>query len=130
MIRFAPTTEEKVALAKSLTDPEIDELVEQISWNEHEGDLYWGIIYVRDLWALGIEPKIGPGRKIVARFGGDRDSIEDDWKCRKAGQYTPYFGEEAEIEEYRLANQNKEAEVQPGEGHYRIRISPSGVSTN
>ena len=117
MIRFAPCTEEIVALAKSLTDPEIDELIEQINRRERPKDDYWYIMFAKDLLAAGIEPKIAPpGWKIVARFGGKQESIEDDWECRKAGQYRAYFGTAAEIEEYKAANQKKEPEATSQEG--------------
>jgi len=113
MIRFAPCTEEIIALAKSLTDTEIDELIEQIFRNERPRSDYWEIMYVRDLWALGIEPKIAsPGWKIVARFGGPFDEIPEDWEFRKSGQHIPYFGEAAEIEEYKAANQSKKEGAQ------------------
>jgi len=117
MIRFSPCTAETVALAKSLTDPEIDELIKQIFRHERPKSDYWEIMYVRDQWALGIEPKIAPpGWKIVARFGGDFHSIPEDWESRKSGQYVPYFDEEAEIEEYKAAQQNKKADPSLQEG--------------
>jgi hypothetical protein len=114
MKRFQPCTEEIIALAKSLTDSEIEELIEQIYRHERPSSDYWGIMYVRDLWAVGIEPTIAPPDwRIVARFGEPFAAIPQNWESRKSGEYVPYVGEEAEIEEYKLANQNKAAEVQP-----------------
>ena len=99
-----------MALAKSLTDQEIDELVKQVYRKERPKNDYWDIMYVKDLLAVGIEPKIArPGWKLVARFGGNCESIQDDWGCRKAGQYRPYFGTAAVIEEYKAAQQQANA---------------------
>jgi hypothetical protein len=125
MLSFAPCTEETVALAKSLTDQDIDELVEQIYREERRRDDYWELVYVKDLLAVGIEPKIArPGWRIVASFGGNCDSIQDDWDCRKAGQYRPYFGTAAEIEEYKAAQQNKKADFPPHESTTKSESRP------
>jgi hypothetical protein len=114
MIRLATCTEEEVSRAKSFTDAEIEELIAQIFRHERPQGDYWGIMYVRDLWALGIEPRIAPN-KIVASFGQAYSGITDDWESRKSGNHRPYFGTEAEIEEYKAAHQNKNNEAQSDE---------------
>jgi len=106
MISFETCTEEDVARAKSFSDSEIEELIEQIFRHERKPSDYWGIVYVRDLWALGIEPQIAPS-KIVASFGQARTEITEDWESRKSGDHRPYFGTAAEIEEYKAAQQIK-----------------------
>jgi len=117
MIRFAPCTEEDVARAKSFTDAEIEELIVQIFRRERPQDDYWGLMYVRDLWALGIEPQIIPKRNYAVIFGQPYAAIKDNWECRKSGEYVPDFGDAAEIEEYKAAQQNKKAAPPPQEGN-------------
>jgi len=111
MMRLAPCTKETVALAKSLTDSEIEKLVEQIYREERSKDDYWDLMYAKDLLAVGIEPRIAPPRKIVARFDADHESIRHNWESRKSGEYVPYFGNAAMIAEYKAANQNTKDEA-------------------
>ena len=123
MLSFGTCTEEHVALAKSLTDQEIDELVEQIRRHERPQDDYWGLMYVRDLWALGIEPRVAPS-KIVASFEQAFTELSQDWRSRKSGEHRPYFGTDAEIEEYKAAQQKKKAKLPP---HESTTKSKSGI---
>jgi hypothetical protein len=123
MLSFATCTEEHVTLAKSLTNQEIEELIEQIRRRERPQGDYWGLMYVRDLWALGIEPKVAPS-KIVASFGQAFAELSQDWESRKSGEHIPYFGTAAEIEEYKAAQQNKKADLPPHESTTKSESRP------
>jgi len=116
VLRLSPATEEEVARAKSLTDADVEKRIEEIFSHARPQRDYWGMMYVRDLWALGIEPQIAPS-KIVASFGQSYSAIIDDWKSRKSGNHRPYFGTAAEIEEYKAAQQNKKAASPPKENN-------------